>query len=192
MENNDVMFGDRSLDEWANMYQTQEETNLSDDQAEKMGILRAEPENTSQPSENELYETPNKLDAENPSQSSVNEASDKLDTQHPDENKGYKKLSVGGTIGDIGKTVGSEALRFVAPQEGSKIANAIGWSEEDLYQHQSETRIGRFSKSLYRWGMFLFGLGKFGAGIKTIGVIQNAPAAIKLGTGISKLWELKN
>ncbi len=176
MENNDVMFGDKSLEEWANMY-PQSETNLSDEQAEQMGILQPEPETQEVPQEqsgNKLYQM-----------------ADKIGVEHPDENKEYKKLSVGETLGDIGKTMGAEALKIVAPKEDSWLANKTGFSEANLYQHDSETRIGDASKYLYRYGAgtlsFIFGGGKVGAAIKAVGVAKNSANAIKIGTGIQKL-----
>lgn len=177
MENNDIMFGDKSLDDWANLYSTQEQgQHLTNDQAVDMGLLEPETEtqeNTQ--SENKLYQM-----------------ADKVGVEHPDENKEYKKLSVGETFGDIGKTLGAEALKIVAPKEDTRLANRLGWSEADLYQHQSETRIGEASKYLYRYGMgtlsFIFGGGKIGAAIKGVGAAKNSAAVAKIGTGIQKLF----
>ena len=131
MENNDIMFGDRPLEEWTTMYPAQEGQNLTDEQAVSMGLLEPEPETQEIPqaeSGNKLYQI-----------------ADNIGVEHNNENKEYKKLSVGKTLGDIGKTMGAEALKIVAPKENSKLANKLGWSEANLYHHQSETRIGEAS-----------------------------------------------
>ena len=74
----------------------------------------------------------------------------------------------------------------------AKLANKFGWSEANLYQHQAETRIGEASKYLYRYGMgtlaFIFGGGKIGTAIKSIGAVKNSATIAKIGTGIQKLF----
>ena len=87
--------------------------------------------------------------------------------------------------------MGAEALRIVAPKADSKMAEWLHYSEDDIYQHQAQTRIGETSKYLYRYGMgtlsFIFGGGKVGAAIKGIGMAKNSIATMQIGKGIQQL-----
>lgn len=170
MENtNDIMLGDRSLDEWVNMYPAAQDASISPEQAIKMGVL--------QPTE--------------PSQETQTEITKSEPVEPQGEEREYKKLSKIDTVKDIGKTIGAEALRIVAPKADSKMAEWLHYSEDDMYQHQAQTRIGETSKYLYRYGMgtlsFIFGGGKVGAAIKGIGMAKNSMATMQLGKGIQQL-----
>ena len=156
MENNElmtdydsIMIGDKSLDEWANMYSPEQGTSITPEKAMELGVLRAE--NTPEPPV-----TADNTTGEN------NGA-----TRGWGEEKEYKKLSPADTLKDMGAAIGAEALRIFAPKEGSKASEFLGYSEEDLYQYEAQTRIGEGAKYFYRYGMgtlaFIFGGGKVGA-----------------------------
>lgn len=170
MENtNDIMLGDRSLDEWVNMYPPAQDASISPEQAINMGVLK--------PTE--------------PSQETQTEINQPEPVTPQGEEREYKKLSKLDTVKDIGKTMGAEALRIVAPKADSKMAEWLHYSEDDIYQHQAQTRIGETSKYLYRYGMgtlsFIFGGGKVGAAIKGIGMAKNSIATMQIGKGIQQL-----
>lgn len=181
MENNElmtdydsIMIGDKSLDEWANMYSPEQGTSITPEKAMELGVLRAE--NTPEPPV-----TVDNTTGEN------NGA-----TRGWGEEKEYKKLSPADTLKDIGAATGAEALRIFAPKEGSKASEFLGYSEEDLYQYEAQTRIGEGAKYFYRYGMgtlaFIFGGGKVGAAIKGIGAVAKSTGLVKLGAGIQKLF----
>ncbi|MCD7779668.1 MAG: hypothetical protein LUH05_03225, partial [Candidatus Gastranaerophilales bacterium] len=71
----------------------------------------------------------------------------------PDFEKDYEKLSVGETLKDIGKAVGTEALHFFQPKSIET-------------QYEARTQAAENLKYLYRYGIGFVGFGKFGAGIK--------------------------
>lgn len=65
------------------------------------------------------------------------------------EHREYEKLSVPQTLGDIGKSMGAEALRVFAPEQGSKASQFLGgYSEDNLWQYKPKTRVAEGIKSL--------------------------------------------
>ncbi len=63
----------------------------------------------------------------------------------------YQKLGFWETQADALKTLGAEALKFFAPEDGSKAAELLHYSESDLYQHQAQTKWSEALKYMYRY-----------------------------------------
>jgi hypothetical protein len=111
MENkfNDIMLGDRSIEDWANMYPVGQDASISPEQAVNMGILKPEEQPQQEIKTNEEQPTPEKPQ---------------------EEQREYKKLSVGGTLADMGKATGAEVLKIFAPKKddfiGKHVSKALG------------------------------------------------------------------
>lgn len=63
----------------------------------------------------------------------------------------YQKLGFWKTQADALKTLGAEALKLFAPEDGSKAADFLHYSESDLYQHQAQTKWSEALKYMYRY-----------------------------------------
>lgn len=105
--------------------------------------------------------------------------------------KQHQKLGFWASQGDMLKTVGSEALRVFAPRVGGKAADVLGYSEADLWQHQSQTRYAESLKYLYRYTadtLAIAGLAAVtGGATVAFGAAKNAPKLIKAGKFLQTL-----
>ena len=170
MDENSIRINGLTADEWEGVANPAPAT---DEQLQSLGFMDAPQEQPTQPIENEVTQPTDE------NSNKLYETADKLGIEHPDEGKQYEKLSIGESLKDAAISLGVEASHILAPK-----------SKE--LQYESRTRLGETMKYGYRYlagtaSLFLGG-GWIGAGIKGIGIANKSSKAIKLGSGIQKLF----
>lgn len=103
----------------------------------------------------------------------------------------YQKLGFWETQADALKTLGAEALKFFAPEDGSKAADFLHYSESDLYQHQAQTKWSEALKYMYRYTADTIAtsaaIAATGGAMATPAVAAKLPKLAKAGKLLQKL-----
>lgn len=106
-------------------------------------------------------------------------------------NRVYQKLSVGESWQDVGKAMGAEALKIFAPKAGSKMADILNYSEDDLWQYQAKTHLGENMQNLYKYGADTLAWGAAialtGGAAAAVGGAAKLGTLVKVGNAIKKV-----
>lgn len=137
-------------------------SSLSEDDAVSMGILQPEQQAPTEPQ-----------------------------TDDGNNNKNYKKLHLWDSQVDMAKSVGSEALKILAPKKDgfadkalTKVFGHNEWNEENLWHHEAQTHYAENMQNTYKW---VAGIGACLA-VPEMGAARIAVAAPKLASFISKAF----
>jgi hypothetical protein len=163
-DDNRLRINGLTADEWESVSNPQPAT---ESDLQSMGIL-------------ETPQAPAQSEGKPEHTNKVLQTADKMGLETPNAGKVYKDSKFdAGTIKDAALSLGAEASHIFAPKSME-------------LQYESKTKLGETMKYGYRYlagtaSLFLGG-GLVGGAIKGVGVASKIPAAVKIGSGIQKLF----